>query len=89
MVDQRHQHSDGWSDDALIGAYTRGVRDGGAAASADSPTFVGYQRMLSLAWSLSRGQPQFTQFAEQEEYFIAWVHGYVGRCDEMENAPEC
>ena len=89
MADERYLYSDGWSDDALIGAFTRGLRDGSAAASTDSPTFVGYQRMLTLAWDLSRGQPHLTQLAEQEEYFIAWVHGYIGRCDEIEGAPEC
>jgi hypothetical protein len=88
MADERHQVTQVGSVYALAQVYAHGVADGSAAASADSPAFLGYQLLLGTAWEVSCEQPDVQPLAEQEEYFVAWVHGYVGRADEMEGAPD-
>lgn len=76
------------SDSTLVQVYACGVADGNAAAAADSPRFLGYQLLLGTAWETAcdwlDGQP----LAEQEEYFVVWVHGYIRRVDELEDAPD-
>ncbi|HEX9057994.1 MAG TPA: hypothetical protein VF818_10730 [Ktedonobacterales bacterium] len=71
----------------LARVYAKGIADGCAAASADSPAFLNYQVMVYMAWDASCEQPDVQPSAEQEEYFVAWVHGYVCRADEMESTP--
>jgi hypothetical protein len=73
---------------ALARLYAQGVADGSAAASADNPAFLGSQLMLATAWAVSCEQPDVHPLAEQEEYFVAWVHGYVQRANEIEGAPD-
>jgi hypothetical protein len=73
---------------ALARLYAQGAADGSAAASADSPAFLDCQHILATAWTVSCEQPDVHPPAEQEEYFVAWVHGYVQRANEIEAAPD-
>ena len=88
MADERHRATQAGSVYALARVHAQGVADGSAAATADSPDFLSYQVLLDAAWDLSCERPDAHPIAEQEEYFVAWVHGYVGRADEMEGAPD-
>jgi hypothetical protein len=72
---------------ALAHAYAQGMASGNMAASADNPAFLGNQDMISAAWEVSCGQSCGQAPAEQEEYFVGWVHGYVVRAEQIEGPP--
>jgi hypothetical protein len=86
MAITHHASSSGWRMDALASAYRRGLASGRAAASGDSPRFLANRVLISEAWRVSCagsvGQPEEAQV----EYFIAWVHGYVVRAEQLEDA---
>ena len=88
MADERSWAMQTGSDSTLAQVYAHGVADGNAAAAADSPRFLGYQLLLGTAWETSCDRLDGQPLAEQEEYFVAWVHGYIGRVDEMEGTPD-
>ena len=68
-------------------AFAQGMASGSTAASADNPAFLGNQAMISAAWEVSCGQSCGQALAEQEEYFVGWVHGYVVRAEQIEGPP--
>lgn len=72
---------------ALAWAYAQGMASGSMTASVDNPTFLGNRAMISAAWEMSCGQVCEQSLAEQEEYFVGWVHGYVVRAEQIEGAP--
>lgn len=72
---------------AVAWAYAQGMACGNSAASVDTPTFLGNRAMISAAWEMSCGQLRGQSLAEQEEYFVGWVHGYVVRAEQIEGAP--
>ena len=84
MADERNRAMQTGSDATITQVYAHGVADGNAAAAADSPRFLGYQLLLGTAWETSRDWLDGQPLPEQEEYFVAWVHGYMGRVDELE-----
>lgn len=74
----------------LATAYAQGLRNGTAAAKVDNPYFLGDHALIAAAWEVSRarsGMRAMRPLAEQEEYFVAWVHGYVVRAEQIEDAP--
>lgn len=74
----------------LATAYAHGMTSGSAAATADNPYFLGDYALIAAAWEASwpGSGPQSSQpLPEQEEYFVAWVHGYVVRAEQIEGAP--
>lgn len=88
MADELHGSIQAGAASTLARVYAQGLAAGSAAAFADSPDFLGYQLILDAAWEVSCERPDVQPIAEQEEYFVAWVHGYVGRADDMEDAPD-
>jgi hypothetical protein len=75
---------------ALASAYAQGLRSGTAAATVDNPYFLGDHALIAAGWEVSRarsGTLAMRPLAEQEEYFVAWVHGYVVRAEQIEDAP--
>jgi hypothetical protein len=75
---------------ALASAYAQGLRSGTAAATVDNPYFLGDHALIAAAWELScarSGMRPLRPLAEQEEYFVAWVHGYVVRAEQIEGEP--
>lgn len=88
MAGERHGTMPTWTAYTLARVYAQGVADGTAAAAADGPDFLSYAVVLDTAWEQSCDRPNVQPVAEQEEYFVAWVHGYVRRADEIEDAPD-
>ena len=88
MTDERYGAMRHGADVTLARVRAHGVANGSAAAADDSPDFLSYQLLLTRAWETSCERLDVQSLAEQEEYFIGWVHGYVGRADEMECAPD-
>jgi hypothetical protein len=88
MAGERHGAMQTWAAYTLARVYAQGVADGTAAAAADGPDFLSYAVVLDTAWEKSCDRPNVQPLAEQEEYFVAWVHGYVRRADEIEDAPD-
>jgi hypothetical protein len=72
---------------ALAWAYAQGMASGNGAATIDNPAFLSDQTMISAAWEMSCGQLCGQSLAEQEEYFVGWVHGYVVRAEQIEGVP--
>jgi hypothetical protein len=72
---------------ALARAYAQGMASGSDAATADNPYFLGDHAMISAAWEVSCERSNVQPLVEQEEYFVAWVHGYVVRAEQIEGAP--
>jgi hypothetical protein len=78
---------------ALAAAYAHGMVSGSAAATAESPYFLGNHDLIAAAWEASCAQSDMqpaqpvAEQEEQEEYFVAWVHGYVVRAEQIEGAP--
>ena len=88
MTDEPYEAMQPRADATLARVYARGLAHGSAAAVDDSPDFVNYQLLLARAWEASCERPDVQPLAEQEEYFVAWVHGYVVRADELECASD-
>lgn len=88
MTGKRYGIMPSRADATCARAHARGVANGSAAAAADSPDFLNYQLLLAWAWEASCERPDVQPLAEQEEYFVGWVHGYVQRADEMEFSPD-
>jgi hypothetical protein len=86
MTTTRLTPADNGHTGALATAYGHGIACGCAAASADSPDFLADQALIYAAWEVScAGEPAQPQ-DEQEEYFIAWVRGYVVCAEQLEDA---
>lgn len=77
MANERNQMVQCGSEVTLAQVYAYGVIDGNAAAQADSPAFLDYQLLLGTAWEMACEWPDEEPLAKQEEYFVAWVHGYM------------
>jgi hypothetical protein len=88
MGDERHGAMQAGAAYTLARIHVHGVADGCAAAAADSPDFLSCAVMLDTAWEVSCERPDVQPLAEQEEYFVGWVHGYVQRADEIEGAAD-
>lgn len=74
----------------LATVYAHGMTSGSAAATVDNPYFLGDHALIAAAWEAScagSGLQSSQPLAEQEEYFVAWVHGYVVRAEQIEGAP--
>ncbi len=87
MADLFQAATDSSAVSVLESIFAHGVADGSAAASADSPAFLGYRSVIYRAWDTSCARPDVQPLLEQEEYFVAWVHGYVQRAEEIEDGP--
>lgn len=73
---------------ALATAYAQGLKCGSAAATADNPYFLCDRAMIAAAWEASCAglvMRASRPLSEQEEYFVAWVHGYVFRAENIED----
>lgn len=84
MANERNRPGQSGAEDSLAQVYAYGVTDGNAAARADSPAFLDDQLLLGMACEWPGEEP----LAKQEEYFVAWVHGYMVRVDELESAQD-
>jgi hypothetical protein len=84
MADERHGALQAGAEYTLARIHAHGVADGCAAAVADSPDYLSCAVMLDTAWEVSCERPDVLPLAEQEEYFVGWVHGYVQRADLIE-----
>jgi hypothetical protein len=62
--------------------HAKGMLDGRIAASAHSPEFLSIPDLLQAAWEVSSIQREVLYPAQQDEYFVGWVQGYVRRSDE-------
>ena len=88
MANERNRLGQPGADVSLAQVYAYGVTDGNAAAQADSPAFLDDQLLLGMAWEMACEWPGKEPLAKQEEYFVAWVHGYMVRVDELESAQD-
>lgn len=86
MAAPSHASANGALAAALASAYHRGLASGLAAASGDSPWFLADRFLLTEAWRVSCEGASGQSEEAQVEYFIAWVHGYVGRAEQLEDA---
>ncbi len=78
------------SHSALATACVHGKASGNAAATTDTLYFPGALALIAAEWAASRAgsdMPSSQPLAEQEEYFVAWVHDYVIRVEQIEGAP--
>ncbi len=78
------------SHSALATACVHGMASGNAAATTDTLYFSGALALIAAEWAASRAgsDMQSSQpLAEQEEYFVARVHGYVIQAEQIEGAP--
>ena len=86
MATTDHPPAGGGRAASLASAHRLGLASGRVAASVDSPRFLADQILISEAWRVSCadsiGQPEDAQV----EFFIAWVHGYVVRAEQLDDA---
>lgn len=84
---------DQWSEIVWLGSihavhacammHAKGIVDGQIAASMHAPEFLGIPALLQSAWVASHAQQDRLYPAQQDEYFVGWVQGYVRRSEEI------
>jgi hypothetical protein len=70
---------------ALAKMHAKGLIDGHLAAAVHAPEFLSVRALIQAAWEVSYAQQDTLhtpQPAQQDEYFVGWVQGYVRRADE-------
>jgi uncharacterized protein len=86
MATTPHASADGGRAESLASAHRRGLASGSAAASGDNPRFLADRVLLAGAWRVSCADSAGQSEDAQLEFFIAWVHGYVVRAEQLEDA---
>jgi hypothetical protein len=85
MTARQQQRREAETAHALDKTDTKGLMDGYTAASVHAPEFLSMRALMQAAREISYARQDTLSPAQQDEYFVGWVRGYVRRTNEAQD----